>query len=420
MMLLPRYYKIMIKLNEIADANHLFQSFMRAKQNTDWKESVQKYEISLLQNIRETQKSLMDDTYKAKSMVEFELNERGRKRLIKSQHIKDRVIQRSLNDYVLIPRIRKYLIYDNGASLTGKGVDFSRKRFEVHLQRAFKEYKGEGYILHIDFSKYFDNILHGVALEQYRRFLSEDELYFMRKCFREFEVDVSYMSDSEFDSCLSTLFNAVEYSKLPKETRTGEKMMQKSVGIGNQISQITGILYPHRVDNYCKIVKSLKYYGRYMDDTYIIHHDKKFLQELLKELVVLCKSLGIFVNEKKTSIQKLTGWNTFLKINYKITATGKLVRKVHNSTIRRERQRLRKFKKLLDKRRMKYEDILQCFMAWKGVYRKYDSGYKIKRLDAYFSKLFAGKECLNGRKTTNYSRNLQFKKRTDFCSFRCR
>lgn len=408
----------MNKLNEIANANHLFQSFMKAKQSTDWKESVQKYEISVLQNIRSTQKELINETYKAKSMVEFELNERGRKRLIKSQHIKDRVIQRSLNDYVLIPRIRKYLIYDNGASLTGKGVDFSRKRFEVHLQRAFKEYQGEGYILHIDFSKYFDNIRHDMALDQYLRFLSEDEFKFISKCFKEFEVDVSYMSDEDYANCLSTLFNAVEYSKLPKEFRTGEKMMPKSVGIGNQISQITGILYPHRIDNFCKIVKGLKYYGRYMDDTYIIHHDKKFLQELLKELIVQCKSLGIFVNEKKTSIQKLTGWNTFLKINYKITETGRLIKKVHNSTIRRERQRLRKFKKLLDKNRMSYDDILQCFMAWKGVYKKYDSGYKIRRLETYFHKLFKRKERKDGRKTTTCSRNLRLKKSTHFRSIR--
>ena len=52
----------------------------------------------------------------------------------------------------------------------------------------------------------------------------------------------------------------------------------RGLGIGSQVSQICGLFYPSRIDNYCKIVKSLKYYGRYMDDIYIIHPDKKYLQ----------------------------------------------------------------------------------------------------------------------------------------------
>lgn len=50
--------------------------------------------------------------------------------------------------------------------------------------------------------------------------------------------------------------------------------MRKSVGIGSQISQISGVYYPTRIDNYCKIVKGMKYYGRYMDklfDELFIH-----------------------------------------------------------------------------------------------------------------------------------------------------
>ncbi len=76
--------------------------------------------------------------------------------------------------------------------------------------------------------------------------------------------------------------------------------MDKSVGIGSEISQISGLLYPSRIDNYCKIVKGLKYYGRYMDDTYVIHESKEYLKQLLREITEICNEYGIFINNKKT------------------------------------------------------------------------------------------------------------------------
>lgn len=66
--------------------------------------------------------------------------------------------------------------------------------------------------------------------------------------------------------------------------------MHKSLGIGSQISQISGIYYPSKMDNYCKIVKGIKFYGRYMDDTYIIGNSKEELKSLLDDIDKICKN----------------------------------------------------------------------------------------------------------------------------------
>lgn len=373
------------ELETICNADNLYAAYNRAKQGTDWKESVQRYGIDVLANIYKTQQLIRGGAYKTKPMVEFLLYERGRIRRIQSQHISDRVVQRSLNDYVLIPRFAPQLIYDNGASLKGKGPDFARRRFRVHLQKAYKEYDGKGYILFIDFSKYFDNIRHEEALKQFGRRLSPAELDFVRRIFKEFEIDVSYMTQEEYAGCMESIFNATKYKK-PK--RGGGRFMRKCVGIGNQISQVTGILYPHRIDNYCKIVEGLKYYGRYMDDSYIMLNDKERLKEIYKNIKEQCAELGIFINEKKTRIVRLTDWNCFLKINHKILPSGKVIRKVHNSTIRRCRRRFRKHRRLMEKGRMSRTEIQSAYKSWRGVYRKYHSGYKILKLDKLFKKLF--------------------------------
>ena len=153
------------------------------------------------------------------------------------------------------------------------------------------------------------------------------KLDFIKQIIHGFEIDVSYMSDEEYKYCLNTVYNALEYAKIDKSLLTGEKFMKKSIGIGSQISQISGLLYPTRIDTYCKVVKGLKFYGRYMDDTYIIHESKEYLQQLLKEISEICEEYGIHINMKKTQIVKLSNVFPFLKIRYSLTKTGKVIQK---------------------------------------------------------------------------------------------
>ena len=103
-------------LESIANANILYNSFSKCKKDTSWKGSVQKYEMNELSNTRELQKNIRNNTYIQRPMVEFKQSERGHDREIKAHHISDRVVQRALNDNVLMPAIEPHLIYDNGAS----------------------------------------------------------------------------------------------------------------------------------------------------------------------------------------------------------------------------------------------------------------------------------------------------------------
>lgn len=379
----------MSDLECIYDANALYNSYILAKRGTDFKESVQRYGINILQNIYKTQNNLKNGNYKCLPMNEFDICERGKTRHIMSNHISDRVVQRAFNDNVLLPKIRPLLIYDNGASLVNKGISFTRKRFEIHLRSAYEEYGKDAYILFMDLSKFFDNIMHYKALEFYSKYLTPDEFKLLEMYFKMYEVDVSYMSDEEYETCMSSIFNSVKYyNKIPNELKTGEKMMAKSIGLGSHTSQITGVYYAHEIDNFIKIVLGLKYYDKYMDDSAIIYNDKKYLLELLDILEQKYKEIGISINRKKTKISSIYEWNTFLKINYKVLDNGKIIRKVHSKTLTKERKRLRSFKVLLENNIMTIEDIIQCYKSWRGSYIIYDSGYDILKMDKYFNELF--------------------------------
>lgn len=377
-------------MNELKDANALIASFNKCTHGSIWKESVQKYEINLLENTRNQIRLLENKKYKQKPFNEFPLNERGKTREIKAIHISDRVILRDLCDYILNPQLSKYLIYDNGASVKGKGIDFTRRRFEAHLHKFYRQYHtNEGYILMIDFSKFFDNVKHENLMDIFRKYLYDEELLeFLEQSLENFRVDVSFLNDEEYKNCLNILFNSIQYAYIDKDLLTGEKFMNKSIGIGSQLSQISGLIYPMEIDNYCKIVKGIKYYGRYMDDIYIIHQNKQFLQDLLKEIEIICEKYGIFINHKKTQIIKLTKTIIFLKTRYNLTKTGKIIKRISKDSISRERRKLKKYKKLLDQGKMAYKDIEEAYGSWRGNLKGYLSYHTLQNMDKLYDDLF--------------------------------
>ena len=403
-------------MESVYDANALLDAFRQAKKGTAWKESVQRYEMNLLRNINHTQKELANGTYEQKDFYEFSLSERGKTRHIKSMHISDRVVQRSVCDNVLIPELQRYLIYDNGASMEGKGIHFARKRLSTHLHRYYRKHKSnEGYILLIDFSKFFDNINHEPLIEAMRNKIGDTEtMSFVEKLIDTFKIDVSYMTDEEYKESLNTLYNALEYAKIDEEELTGQKFMKKSVGIGSQISQISGVFYPTRIDNYCKIVKGMKYYGRYMDDIYIIHEDKEYLKGLLNDIQGICDELGLFINAKKTQIIKLSKGFTFLKIKYSLTDTGKVVQRVSRDSVTRMRRKLKKLRIKLDQGEIGFEDVRCAYNSWRGSVAHYDSYTTLKNMDKLFDELFIEPFIEGGynneRETENGTRNQRLGK----------
>lgn len=376
-------------INKISNANVLMNSFYEAKKGCSWKNSVQQYEANFLKNIRHTQLELREKTYRQQDFYCFYLKERGKDRYVRSISFYDRVVQRALCDLVN-PIVEPYLIHDNGASVKKKGIDFARRRIENHLHKYYRKYGNKGYALVIDFSKFYDNILHKPLMDMYREIIDDkDIINLINHLVDSFSVDISNYNITE-----NELFDSLAYAKAETE-KTGEKMMHKSLGIGSQISQISGIYYPSKMDNYCKIVKGIKFYGRYMDDTYIIGNSKEELKSLLDDIDKICKKQGIFINHKKTQLFRLDNGFTFLKIKYRLTDTGHLVRIPVKKNFIRERRKLKSFKNLLDKGLIDFHDIEEQYKSWKGNIQKYDCYKSLKNLDKVFNDLFLNNNSQN-------------------------
>ena len=271
----------------ILDMNVLYEAYLASMKGSSWKEEPQRFEIDFLSQLTQLKEELESRTYTTSDNIQFILHERGKVRCIHGNRIRDRVVRHAFCDNVLTPKIEPYLIYNNGASQKGKGISFARKMFEKDLHNYWLEHKdNKGYVGFIDFSKFYDNIRHDKIRELLYPYLTEDEQWLMDKVLESFEIDVSYMSKEEYDKCLDTKFDSVDYYlNTPSHWLTNKKKMAKSVNIGDQISQNLGVFFPTPIDNYAKIVRGCKKYGRYMDDIYIIHESKEYIQSVMDGII---------------------------------------------------------------------------------------------------------------------------------------
>lgn len=380
----------------------LFKAFHDLKKPIRFKEAVQKYELNAFRNISEFISEYQNGTYTVHKGAEFNLSERGKIRHICATPIYDRVPVRSFCDNVLIPTLRPYLIYDNCASLKDRGIDRQRNRMKVHLQKYFRQqHTSQGYILQGDFSKFFDNLDHDKIIQAISEKLQDsDSLEFLKLVLKSFCLDFSNCSEVELEAYRNgtKVINSLNFRKATTDTT---KTIAKGVEIGSEVSQIIGVFYPYKLDNYIKIVKGCKFYGRYMDDFYVVHRDKVFLENLLKDIQAISERLGLHLNLKKTHIRPLNRTFVFLKTKYTLTVTGKVVMSLCSDTFKREAVKLRKFKKLYLNEKLTLDTIILQFKSWRGsVTRRQFHNYKaVKQLDNLFFQLFNLKyeDLKNGR-----------------------
>ena len=377
----------------LQDMNVLHEKFHKSMEGSAWKEEPQRFEIDFLSELASLQDDLVNRTYEKLPGSEFTLDERGHKRHIHGGRMRDRVVRHDLCDEVLTPVFSKYQIYNNSASQKGKGVDFARTLFERDLHNFYlRNHTNEGYIGIMDFSKFYDNIRHDKVREMMLPYMNEFQGWLFSNILDSFKVDVSYMTDEEYAVCLDKKFNSiVYYETIPKEMRTGEKMMAKGVDIGDQASQNIGVFFPTRIDNYVTIVRGIGSYGRYMDDMYMIHEDKDYIIETMEGVKKEASELGLFINDRKTRIVKLSDTFVYLQRKYFLTDTGRVVKRITPKSVTRERRRIKSYKRLLDKGEMTCGAIEQAVRSWMGTHTKVMSKIQIRNMKRLYKELF-GKE----------------------------
>lgn len=321
--------KVSDTINTIFSYSNLYRAYEKCTLGVKWKWSTQNYMVNACCRVARLQERILNGTYKSPPPKHFQINERGKKRDITALGFEDRVVNKCLCDYYLNPLLSKTLIHDNGATIKGKGLSFTRKRAICHLQRFYRHYGNKGYVLKMDVHHYFESIDHDILTRLMGKKVKDQQTLALIK--------------QLMDTC------------------------EVGLGLGSQVSQIGAVYYLNDVDHYIKEKLHHKFYARYMDDMYILSNSKEELEKTLQIVIKLLKPLKLELNMTKTRIYDLESGFVFCKTRYLLAETGKILKLITSNSLASMK---RKIKRGVDISNIipSFESYINNFNAHKKLY----------------------------------------------------
>lgn len=340
----------MTDFEKVYDFESLYRAYRKPRRGKRWKGAAAKFEVNLLEALNLLSRQLQSKTYRLEAYHTFEVFE-PKRRTVMSNSYKDKVVQHALCDNVLEPKIAPSFILDNYASQVGKGTHFGLDRLEGFMRKFYRANGVDGWVLKCDISKYFYSIKHDALKLLIRKYIDDP--------------DCLWLLDMVIDST---------------EGNVG-------IPIGNQSSQLFALLYLSPMDHFIKEKLGVKFYGRYMDDFYLIHKDKEYLRYCWKEIERHVKEIGLSLNAK-TNIYPLKNGVDFLGFHTYLTDTGAVIRKVRRKSKNNARRKLKKMRGLLDAGRITPDTVAQSYQSWRGHASKGNCYHLIRNMDRHYNKLF--------------------------------
>ena len=342
----------MTDFEKVVDFGNMYKAYRKSKCGKGFKKSSARFNIMALDGVNTLIEQLKSKTYRVSKYTEFKVYE-PKERIIKTTSFKDKVVQHSLCDNVILPRLKDVFIHDNCAGQVGKGTLFGLNRLSEQMKQFHKRFGFDGYILKCDISKFFYSIPH----EQLKDIVSYHFSY---------DEDICWLCDLFIDSTEG-----------------------KGIPLGNQINQGFALLYLDGMDKLITGELGIEYYGRYMDDFYLIHQDKRYLKYCLDVITEFLKTLELTLNGK-TQIFPFKNGVSYLGFHTYITESGKIIRKLKNHNKRNAQRKFIRMAKLVVTGKLSAEKFNASYGAWKN-HISHGNCYKLgKTMDEKINKILKG------------------------------
>lgn len=311
----------------ICNFENLYKAYRKAKSGKGSNSSCAKFQNMSLEGLYILKEQLENKTYRMNPYNEFKIYE-PKERVIKSCSFKDKVVQHCLCDEILHPRLEKEFISTNYAGQKGKGTHYGLNVLKEQMLEFHKIHGLEGWILKCDIKKFFYQIDH-----------------------EKLKDIVDYHVGDKYTIWLNHLFiDSTEGVGLP---------------LGNQVAQVYALLMLNGMDHMITGELGIKFYGRYMDDFYLIHHDKEFLKCCLEHINEFVKSLGLSLNGKTQIVPFKCGIG-FCGFYHYITKEGKYIRKLKGENKRKIKKKIRRWSRAVKSGKMAEIKFYEKYNAWKN------------------------------------------------------
>lgn len=192
------------------------------------------------ENIKVLHQMLLNKTYQTSPYTTFEIYEPKEREIFRLPYYPDRIVHHAIMN-VLKPIFMACFTADTYSCIEGKGIHAAANAVKI----ALKDKDNTAYCLKLDIKKFYPSVNH-VILKQ-----------ILNKKFKDCDL-------------LNLLYEIIDSAD--------------GVPIGNYLSQFFANFYLTYFDHWLKEQKQVKYYFRYADDMVILHSDKNYLHQLLKNI----------------------------------------------------------------------------------------------------------------------------------------
>jgi retron-type reverse transcriptase len=210
---------------------------------------------------------------------------------------RDRVVHHLIFDTVYDWWDKRF-IYDSYSCRVGKGTLLGVQRLDYHIRAVSDNYKKEVYVLKMDIQGYFMSLPRRELYE--RAMWGLDRQFIGRQDSKEYELIKFLWYQTIMDDPIHGVRKRGSlkgWTELPDSKSLFKQEPGKGIVIGNLTSQLLSNVYLDMLDRFIVYDLGYKYYGRYVDDFYIVV-DEAGVAQLKKDI----KAIEMFLAAKKLTL----------------------------------------------------------------------------------------------------------------------
>ena len=283
----------------------------------------QRYRYNLEENLYSLSQRLQAGTFEpAPLRIKQIYYPKRRRAQVPSQE--DKIVQHAIADtYAYFPLVAP-LIKEASANTRGRGTDYGVELLEKDLRRFWLKYRRAPYILKGDVHNFFGSIPHDRAIALVEHHLEDQDVQeIMRR------------------------FIGLTARGLP---------------LGLQQSQLLANLYLSEFDHKLKERKGVEFYGRHMDDFYILCRTREEAELLLAWVREYIEGVGLELNPKTCICYR--GFD-YLGFRFIVSDTGKIIVRVAKPKLKSKRRHMAKLARQLAAGEVTPEKVEAAYFGWR-------------------------------------------------------
>lgn len=303
-----------------------------------------KFKFYLEDNLLTLQNEIDDRTFQPSPFKE-KIIYYPKRRVAQVPSIRDKVIQHAMYDNGLYDMLSVPLIAGVSACVRERGDSYASTHLKNILRSYYLKHGKHFYCLKCDIKSYFASIKHDRVYQLMERYVTNDDYKWIMTQFIE-------------------------------QSETG-------LALGLTQSQALANLYLSELDHMCKEKLGAKYYGRHMDDFYIISDNYDYLVRCWEAIEKYVHSIGLSLNQK-TCIY--TNKIEFLGFCYFMTDSGKIVKRLLKDKRITKRRELKKKLRAVQAGELSAEAFAQSYNGWRAHTLQGDCHALVSKWDRWITK----------------------------------